>query len=163
MTERIRGMKDWNARSTRVKDEYYASLDVLSRARNENLTIKTAAKKEGFPFKTAMRYIEPATERDAFNRVVAREADRLFRPMQIPDEKGRLHDRAVYGSRKAAMLSRLDRALGRAAEGDYGALIPFENQRVAGITLPSDPNVAVQMARDGTLDELDPYDRSRAA
>jgi hypothetical protein len=56
------------------------------------------------------------------------------------------------GAHQAAISTFLD-------TGDERVLEPFRERRVAGVELASDPDVIEQAAREGSLDDLEPYPR----
>jgi hypothetical protein len=152
-----RNLRQWNATSEYRQDQYLASLEGLNTSRTERKPMRAALKEAGVSYKVGMRNVGVATHRDAFGRVVANRADRLFRPMEIPTPEGRVM-RGVYGSRVASRLGGYEGALDRFLDtGDPRVLEPWRGQRVAGVSLTTDPDVVERMARDGTLEELEPY------
>jgi hypothetical protein len=155
----IRGLKHWHALSPRAQDRYLEALEVLNISRNEKKAIRTAAREVGIPFESAMRYIRPATERRA-GGLVAKKADRLFRPMEVASASGEKVERAVYGSRKARLVGRHGNALRKFLQsGDEEVLTAFRGKRVARVELASDAVLIERMAREGTLGDLEPYPR----
>jgi hypothetical protein len=156
---RIRGLRHWEGLGEARQEKYLASLEALNISRTEHKPMREAAAEAGVSYGTAMRYVRSATERDAFGRTVARPADRLFRPMEIPTREGAVL-RAVYGSRAASKLGGYEGALDRFLAGDDRALLPYEGKRVGGVALPTDPDVVEDMARRGILAELEPYAKS---
>src|SRR5262249_37031770 len=111
-------------------------------------------------FRTQLKYTRAATTKDAFGRIVAKPADRLFRPMEVLNPRGEREMRAVYGSRRASLVGQHESAIERfLTTGDESVLEPFRGKRVAGVELATDPDVIEHAARTGTLEELEPYPR----
>jgi hypothetical protein len=154
-----RGLKDWNTVRPRVQDNYEAALENLNASRTGHRPLREVVKEDGrISLATQLRYTRQATTRDVFGRVVAKPADRLFRPMEILDARGERQLRAIYGSRSASDIGRHQAALSRFLEtGDESVLAPLRAVRRGGVELASDHAVIEQAAREGTLDDLSPY------
>jgi hypothetical protein len=156
----FKGLKDFHAQPERVQQNYYAALETLRIARAEHMPIRAAAKEAGISYQTAMRYIRPATERNAFGQTISKRADRLMRPMEVLTDRGPV-EKAIRGSNKASTVGGYDSALGRFLEGDPRALEPFTGGHAAGVAFPTDPDTVEGLARSGVLDEYEPYPRAR--
>jgi hypothetical protein len=158
---RITGIRQWRGERARVKGDYLISLEILNDALRDNKTIRTAAMDDGrLSYPTVMRYVGEATERDAFGRTVPKRANRLFHPMEMLDARGDRVLRGVYGSRRASLVGAHQAAISTFLDtGDERVLEPFRERRVAGVELASDPDVIEQAAREGSLDDLEPYPR----
>ncbi len=155
------GLRGWERLRPSVQDNYLAALEVLNDSRREGKTIRQAAADDGrISYSTTMRYIGSATRRDAFGRVVPKAADRLFRPMDLLRADGERVMRATYGSGVASEVGAHDADIGMYLDtGDPAYLARHRGSRAGGVELASDPDVVEQAAREGLLDDLEPYPR----
>jgi hypothetical protein len=151
----------WNAQRKGGRDNQLVALENLNTARTRHRPLHEVTTEDGrISFRTQLKYTRAATTKDAFGRIVPKPADRLFRPMEILNARGKREMRAVYGSRKAALIGQHQSAIERfLTTGDESVLEPFQGKRVAGVELASDPDVIEHAARVGTLEELEPYPR----
>jgi len=149
----------WLRLPERRQDSERIALENLNTARREHRPVREVTTQDGrISFRTQMKYTAAATRKDERGRIVPKQADRLFRPMVIFDEQGHRQLRAVYGSNKAALVGAHQAAIGHFLEtGDERFLEPFRARRVAGVELASDPDVIERAAREGTLEDLEPY------
>ncbi len=124
------------------------SLRTVSLARDENLTVRTAARRVGVSVETVRSYAGPAVERDAFGRLVPTRADRLYRQMPVIHPDGRVGAIDVRVSRKASKLGEYWNAVKQFARtGDESKLRAFQGARVGGVELPTDADT-IQDALD---------------
>ncbi len=66
----------------------------------------------------------------------------------------------MYGSRAASDIGSHQANIGRFLEtGEEAFLAPYRDRRRAGVEFASDPAVIEQVAREGMLDDLEPYPR----
>jgi len=156
---RFRSLRQWDKAPERVQHRYLAALENLNTSRVEHRLLREVVNDDGrISMSTQMRYTRSATRRDYAGRIVAKDADRLFRPMEILSAKKEVLARAVYGSRSAAEIAAHESAVDRFLEtGDERHLAPFRGHRRAGVELATDPAVVEQAAREGILDDLTPY------
>jgi hypothetical protein len=153
----------WRSTSASARNTYLDSLEVLNtaRVRGGKGINETAADVGGVTGRRALVYISPATTKDTFGKIVPKPADRLMRPMEILDDSGNRVLRPVYGSRSASDIGRHEAALSRFVEtGDVSLLEPFRGMRRGGVELASDPSVIERVAREGDLEDLEPYPRT---
>jgi hypothetical protein len=160
---RFRSLRHWDKAPERVQDRYLAALENLNTSRVEHRPLREVVNDDGrISMSTQMRYTRSATRRDYAGRIVAKDADRLFRPMEIYGTGHRRVLRAVYGSRSASDIAGHQSALDRFLQtGDERHLLPYRGLRRAGVEFESDPDAIEQAAREGTLDDLEPYVRGR--
>src|SRR4029077_11633393 len=124
---RITGLRQWDRLKQRSRDTYLIALENLNTSRLEHRSLREVTEEDGrITFRTQLRYTREATRKDAFGRTVAKDADRLFRPMEIYGVGRRRVMRAVYGSGSASDIAAHQSALDRFLQtGDDRPLIPF--------------------------------------
>jgi len=154
-------LERWKDSTRRVQVNRDVAFENLNKARIQGRPLREVTEADGrIGFRTQLRYTRAATTRDWSGRIVAKPADRLFRPMEILNARGERELKAVYGSRKASLVGAHQSALDRFLQtGDESILGPFRGKRIAGVELASDPDVIEHAARTGTLEELEPYPR----
>jgi hypothetical protein len=159
---RITGLSQWNRLSQRSRETYLIALENLNTSRVEHRPLAEVVRSDAqISMATQMRYIRSATRRDVFGRVVAKDADRLFHPMEIYGTGRRRVMRAVYGSGSASEIAGHQSALDRFLQtGDERHLLPFRGHRRAGVEFGTDPAYVEADAREGILDDLGPYVRA---
>ena len=152
-------LERWKHSPRRVQKSREVAFENLNTARTEGRPLREVTEADGrIGFRTQLRYTRSATRKDRSGRIVARPADRLFRPMEILNARGERELRAVYGSRRASLVGAHQAALDRFLQtGDPSVLEPFRGKKVAGVELASDPDVIEHAARTGTLEDLEPY------
>lgn len=154
-----RTIQDLRALPPRSQMAYERVLEALALARYDNLTIRTAAGQAGVSVSTVRRYAGDAIERDAFGRLVAKDADRLLRLMHVTTPEGGLL-LPVRGSRVASAVAQHANAIRRfLSTGDMSGLARFEGKRIAGHALETDPDRLERMALQGEIDWLSIYER----
>ena len=149
----------WRYAPRRVRENREIALENLNTARVQGRPLRDVTETDGrITFRTQLGYTRAATTKDRSGRIVAKVADRLFRPMEVLNARGERELRAVYGSRKASLIGAHQAALDRFLQtGDPSVLEPFRGKRVAGVELASNPDVIEHAARTGTLEDLEPY------
>jgi hypothetical protein len=136
----IRTRAQLDALTPRSRTAWELSLRTISLAREEHLTIRTAARRLGVGVPTVEKYAGRAIEKDTFGRLVPTKADRLYRRMPVIHPDGRVDAIDVRGSRKASKLGEYWNAAKKFGKsGDESALQPFAGVRVGGVELPTDP------------------------
>jgi hypothetical protein len=141
------------AREARIR-----ALEAVALARRENLTIRTAAKRSGVSVGTVRKYASPALARDAFGRLVPKDADRLYRRVHVIGPEG---ERWVdtRGSRVASRVGAYWNAVRTyLGTGDEEPLERFRGVRVGGIELETDLDVIEELARRGEVAFEDLYE-----
>ena len=135
----VRSRAQLESLSPRSRLAWDLSLRAVSLAREENLTVRTAARRVGVSVETVRSYAGPALERDAFGRLVPTRADRLYRRMPVIHPDGTIAPIDVRGSRKASRLGGYWNAVKHLARtGDESKVRAFQGDRIGGVDLPTD-------------------------
>ena len=134
------------------------ALEAVALARRENLTIRTAARRANVSIGTVRKYAGPALETDAFGRLVAKDADRLYRRVHVIGPRGETFI-GVRGSRRASTVGEYWNAVNNyLVTGDELPLRRFSGMSVGGVELETDPDFIEELARRGEVSFEDLYE-----
>ncbi len=157
----IRGARQWAALRPAAKAARDRALEALSLMRREGLSLTRAAAQAGTTPNTAWRYAGCALQRRLDGRIVATEADRLYRQMRLITPEGVVNV-GIRGSRTASRVGDYWNAVHQyLATGDDTALRPFAGKRVAGRGFETNLDALDRWARRGELDFEDIYALTR--
>lgn len=155
---RIRNAKEERALRSAAREGRARALEAVGLARRENLTIRTAARRIGVGVGTVRKYASPALTTDAFGRLVATDADRLYRRVQVIGPEGDVFV-STRGSRRASTVGEYWNAVRHyLSTGDESGLARFAGVRIAGVELETDPDVIDELARRGDVSFEDLYE-----
>lgn len=155
---RIRNAKEERALRPAAREGRAKALEAVGLARRENLTIRTAARRTGVSIGTVRKYASPALTTDAFGRLVATGADRLYRRVKVIGPEGDVFVN-TRGSRRASTVGEYWNAVRHyLSTGDEGPLERFRGRRVAGVELETEPDVIDELSRRGEVSFEDLYE-----
>jgi hypothetical protein len=129
---------------------------ILSRLRGRKEPLSTIVQEFGTTVRTVVKNHPEYFQKVRGRWVAAQGADRLPRPMQLLDDKGR-RPGVVRGSKAASLLGRYNSALSKFLSGtdryggDESLLLPFRGKRVGGVELLTDPEKLFELAQAGEL------------
>jgi hypothetical protein len=137
------------------------ALEVLSRMRTENLSLRRAAKKASTTPRTVLKYVGSALKRNKAGRYQAKASDRLTRTLNFPTEDGTIPVE-TRSSRTASKIAAHSLAVKRFLEsGDASGLVEFEGQsiRAGKITYPfiTDLEILERLGNAGEVSFEDLY------
>lgn len=155
---RIRGARDERALGSKAREARGRALEAVALARRENLTIRTAARRANVSIGTVRKYAGPALETDAFGRLVAKDADRLYRRVRVIGPRGETFV-GVRGSRRTSTVGEYWNAVNNyLVTGDEQPLRRFSGMTVGGVELETDPDFIEELARRGEVSFEDLYE-----
>jgi hypothetical protein len=157
---RIRNVRDERALRPAARQARGRALDAVALARRENLTIRTAARRSGVSVGTIRKYAGSALETDAFGRLAAKDADRLYRRVRVIGSRGETFI-DVRGSRRASLVADYWNAVRHyLLAGDEVPLRRFRGVSVGGEELETDPDVIEEISRRGEVSFEDLYEHA---
>jgi hypothetical protein len=130
--------------------------------RDKSVSLTDAAHQAGTTRSTVLRYFESSYAKDPGGRYRVSRADREPFDMRIVSEDG-VVIRTVRGSDKRSLIGQHHNAMKAFLSpggGDPALLAPFQGERVAGVTLLTDPDRIYEFWRQGQFDFLEIYSTS---
>jgi hypothetical protein len=112
------------------KDTLDRVLNVISRMRNEKLSLKKAALDTGVKPETVKKWAGSALKKNTNGRYLPKSSDQLLRVLKIPSPDG-IREIAVRGSRQASLLGEFWTAVERYLQtGDTSRLATFRAKSI---------------------------------
>jgi len=160
MNGRPHGPRDLDRMSPRDLESYDRALQAVSKARGRlDRRITPAARASHTTVANVRRWLPEVLRRDAFGAIVASDADRAFRPLQVIERGGGIVDVSTRGSRVASAASTYAHTVDLYRAGLVGpdAFELFEGKRIGGVELETDADRIDELDATGRLDDFEFY------
>ena len=140
------------AKPEKFKETWDRVLSVISKMRNDKVSLTQASRDAGISPRTVIRRGKTALQKRSNGKYAAKKSDNLLRMVMIPTPEG-THEIAVRGSKQVSLLAEYWNALHRYLQtGDASQLKTFQGKHIKdanGMDVPFTTDQAVLNLRGG--------------